>query len=248
MDWQSELDELHKRENLARLMGGPDKIKRQHDGGRLTVRERIEGLLDNGSFHEVGAITGNAVYDDNGEMTDFTPANCVMGRGMIDGRPVVVSGDDFTIRGGSADATIREKTLMAEQMANQYRLPIIRIIEGSGGGGSIRTIELMGRSNVPGSVGKILNYHYTTDNLAVVPVVGLGLGSVAGLGAARLTASHYSIMTKSTSAVFIVGPTPSCQPRATSEPIRTRGLGDSDKKRRCRSRCRDRGRSLRMRP
>lgn len=206
MDWQSEVDELHRRENMARMMGGPDKVRRQHDAGRLTIRERIDGLLDKGSFHEVGAITGKAVYDDNGKMIEFTPANCVMGRGMIDGRPVVVSGDDFTIRGGSADATILEKTLMAEQTANQYRLPIIRLIEGSGGGGSIRTIELMGRANVPGSVGKIRNYHFMTDNMAVVPVVSLGLGSVAGLGAARVATSHYSIMTKSTSAMFIVGP------------------------------------------
>ena len=139
MNWQPELDELRRREGFAREMGGADKVKRQHDGGRLTVRERIDGLVDPGSFHEVGAIAGTAEYDAAGDLASFTPANCVFGRGMIDGRPVVVVGDDFTVRGGSADASIADKPLMAEQMANEFRLPIVRIIEGSGGGGSVKT-------------------------------------------------------------------------------------------------------------
>src|SRR3712207_2310742 len=127
MSWQPELDELARREALARAMGGPDKVKRQHDGGRLTVRERIERLLDAGSFHEVGAIAGRASYDEKGDLRGFTPSNCVMGRGLVAGRSVVVVGDDFTVRGGSADATIREKPIMAERMAADLRLPIIQI-------------------------------------------------------------------------------------------------------------------------
>ena len=102
MTWQPELDELHAREALARRMGGADKVKRQHDGGRLTVRERIDAVLDPGSFFEIGAIAGKARYASNGELEDFTAANCVFGRGTVDGRPVVVVGDDFTVRGGSA--------------------------------------------------------------------------------------------------------------------------------------------------
>ncbi len=128
-----------------------------------------------------------------------------MGRAMVDGRPVVVVGDDFTVRGGSADATIREKPIMAERMAAELRLPIIRMIEGSGGGGSVKTIETTGRANLPGGVGGTQLYAQTTTNMGLVPVVGLGLGSVAGLGAARLAASHYSVMTK-TSAMFVAGP------------------------------------------
>src|SRR5216683_2394073 len=184
MGWQPELEELRERE-------------RQHAGGRLTVRERIDGLVDHDSFHEVGAIAGRARYDEEGRLTELVPSNCVMGRAQIDGRLVVVVGDDFTVRGGSADATIREKPLMAEQMAHDLRLPIIRIIEGSGGGGSVKTIETQRRANLPGRVGSNLPYYYTTANLGQVPVVALGLGSVAGLGAARMAASHYSIMTKS---------------------------------------------------
>jgi len=204
--WQPELDELNRRRGFTQQMGGADKIKRQHDAGRLTVRERIDGVLDAGSFFEIGSITGKATYSNDGELQELTPANCVFGRGKVEGRPVVVCGDDFTVRGGSADATIKTKVLMAEQMAAEYRLPIIRIIEGSGGGGSVKTIETTGRANLPGSVGSTMAYQYAMGNLSVVPVVGLGLGSVAGLGAARLAATHYSVMTKSTSAMFVAGP------------------------------------------
>lgn len=206
MSWQPELDELRARGVLARQMGGADKVKRQHDGGRLTVRERVDALVDKGSFHEVGAISGKASYDAAGNLTAFSPANCVFGRALVDGRPVVVYGDDFTVRGGSADATIKEKTVMAEQMANEFRLPMVRIIEGSGGGGSVKTIETTGRANLPGRVGSGQAYYLATANLGLVPVVALGLGSVAGLGAARLAASHYSVMTKTTSAMFVAGP------------------------------------------
>jgi acetyl-CoA carboxylase carboxyltransferase component len=205
MTWKPELDELARREAFARQMGGADKVKRQRDQGRLTVRERIDSLLDRGSFHEVGAVSGTAEYDEKGELKNVTPANCVFGRGKVDGRTVVVVGDDFTVRGGSADASISAKPLMAEEMAHDFRLPIIRLIEGSGGGGSVKTIETKGAANLPGGVGGTRWYAYTTANLARVPVIGLGLGSVAGLGAARLAASHYSVMTKS-SAMFVAGP------------------------------------------
>jgi acetyl-CoA carboxylase carboxyltransferase component len=206
MTWKPELDELRAREQMAREMGGPDKVQRQHDGGRLTVRERIDQLVDQGSFHEVGAIAGKAEYDAAGKLSKLTPSNCVMGRASIDGRPVIVLGDDFTVRGGSADATIPMKPILAERMAQELRLPIVRIIEGSGGGGSVKTIETQGRANLPGRVGSNLPYYFTTTNLGLVPVVALGLGSVAGLGAARMAASHYSVMTKDTSALFVAGP------------------------------------------
>ena len=205
MNWKPELDELARREAFARQMGGADKVKRQRDQGRLTVRERIDGSARSRQFSRNRRGVRHAEYDEKGELTNVTPANCVFGRGKVDGRTVVVVGDDFTVRGGSADASISAKPLMAEEMAHDFRLPIIRLIEGSGGGGSVKTIETKGAANLPGGIGGTRWYAYTTANLARVPVVGLGLGSVAGLGAARLAASHYSVMTKS-SAMFVAGP------------------------------------------
>ena len=68
MSWEAEIEELRRREALARQMGGADKVKRQRDGGKLTVRERIDQLLDRHSFHEIGAIAGKARYDNSGAL------------------------------------------------------------------------------------------------------------------------------------------------------------------------------------
>ncbi|MGD0430203.1 MAG: carboxyl transferase domain-containing protein [Acetobacteraceae bacterium] len=204
--WEPELAELRRRQALAREMGGKERVARQHKGGRLTVRERIDHLLDPGTFKEIGSIAGKATYDAKGNIIDFMPGNCVFGRGTVDGRPVVVAGDDFTLRGGSADASIKGKPKMSEQIAAQFRMPIIRLIEGSGGGGSVNTIETTGRANLPGGLSETTAFDLVANNMAEVPVVGLGLGSVAGLGAARLVAAHYSIMVKEIAAVFVAGP------------------------------------------
>ncbi|MFT5173824.1 MAG: acetyl-CoA carboxylase carboxyltransferase component [Gammaproteobacteria bacterium] len=202
MSWQKELDELHRREAFAEELGGPERVKRQHDGGRLTIRERIQLLADEGSFHERGKIAGMAQYDEQNNLTKLTPSNFVFGKATLNGRPVIIAGDDFTVRGGSADATIKEKHSQSEQMANALRLPMVRLIEGSGGGGSVKTIETTGRANVPGLAG----WELVVENIGTVPRVALGLGSVAGLGAAHLAASHYSVMIKDKSAVFVAGP------------------------------------------
>jgi acetyl-CoA carboxylase carboxyltransferase component len=199
--WDPELDELRRRTELAAAMGGPEKVDRQHAAGRLTVRERVERVLDPGSFHEVGGLTGRGTYED-GRLTDFRPANFVMGRGRIDGRAVVVAGDDFTVRGGAADASIFQKQVHAERMANELRLPIVRLVDGSGGGGSVKSLETERRSFVPFNPG----WEWVVDNLGTVPVVSLCLGSVAGLGAARVVTSHYSVMVKGTSQLFVAGP------------------------------------------
>ncbi|MDE2517588.1 MAG: methylmalonyl-CoA carboxyltransferase [Rhodospirillales bacterium] len=206
MSWQRELDELARRKALAAAMGGPARVARQHAGGRLTVRQRIEQLLDPASFQEVGALAGAGEYGADGALAQFTPANCVFGRGLLDGRPVVVAGDDFTVRGGSADAAIARKLRMTDEMAAALRLPLIRLIEGSGGGGSVKTIETTGRANLPGGLGPSSGMDLAIANLGQVPVVALGLGAVAGLGAARMAASHFSVMVKDLSAMFVAGP------------------------------------------
>ena len=202
MGWERDIEELRRREALARQMGGPDKVRRHHDAGRLTVRERVDALLDPGSFHEIGALAGRAQYGDDGELASVLPANFVFGRGLIEGRPVVVGGDDFTVRGGAADAAIAQKQIMAEQMANELRLPIVRLVDGTGGGGSVKTIESHGYTYVPANPG----WNWVVANMGTVPVVALALGSVAGLGAARLASSHYSLMVEGISHMFIAGP------------------------------------------
>src|SRR5215510_457265 len=210
MTWDPEVEELKRRQELARAMGGPDNVERQHKAGRLTVRERIDRLLDPGSFHETGALAGAAIYD--GEtLVSIRPANFVMGTGHIDGRRVVVGGDDFTVRGGANDASIGGKQGYAEKMARELRLPLVRLVDGTGGGGSVKTYEQVGRTYVPGNPA----WDLVAASMSEIPVLAAALGPVAGLGAARVAASHFSLMVRGAAQVFVAGP-----------PVVKRGLGE----------------------
>lgn len=202
MTWEAELAELRRREALAEQMGGADKVARQHGRGKMDARARLAALVDPGTFREIGKIAGRAAYDDHGELTAFTPAPFLFGKAEINGRPVVATADDFTVRGGAADAGISRKMVQAEKMAHELRLPLIRMIDGTGGGGSVRTLEQIGATYIPAVPG----WSDVVRNLETVPVVALALGPTAGLGAARTVASHYSIMVRGLSQIFAAGP------------------------------------------
>ena len=150
MSWEPELEELRRREELARRMGGEERVARQHASGRLTVRERIDRLFDAGSFHETGALAGAGSYDEDGEL-DRLPAreHASSARAGSAGRRAAVQGDDFTVRGGAADAAIWQKMVWAERLAHDFRIPLVRLVDGTGGGGSVKSLETMGFSYVP---------------------------------------------------------------------------------------------------
>ena len=123
MAWEPEIDELRAREAFADQLGGEEKVERQHHYGKLTIRERLDAIVDQDSFHEYGKTAGVASYDDDGNLIELLPSNFVFGTARIGGRPVIVSGDDFTVRGGSADASISAKREMSEGIAEELRLP-----------------------------------------------------------------------------------------------------------------------------
>lgn len=201
-DWRPEMDELRRREAMARELGGAERVERQRASGRLTVRERIDLLLDESSFHETGALAGVAEYDADDELESFTPANMVIGRGRVDGRRVAVQADDFTVRGGAADAAIFRKAVYAEKLANELRMPLVRLVDGTGGGGSVKMLEQMGFTYVP----EVPGWEVAVSNLATVPVASAALGPCAGLGAARVVASHFSVIVRGTAQLFVAGP------------------------------------------
>ena len=221
MSWQDEIDEIKRREALAQEMGGDERIQRQHDNGRLTVRERIKALADTDSFHEIGALAGKAEYSAAGKLKNFTPSNFVLGTAKVNGNRVVLGGDDFTVRGGAADAKVGDKSGYGEQYALEMRLPLIRLVDGSGGGGSVKTLEMVGHSYVPALKG----FEKTMQLMGVVPVVCACMGSVAGLGAVRVTISHFSLMIKETSQLFVAGP-PVVE-RGFGKPVEKNELGGS---------------------
>ena len=203
MSWENEVKELERRRHLAKQQGGKDGIAKQHARGRLTIRERIDTLLDPNSFREHGRATASPVYDDHDEITEYAPANYIVGFGKIDQRRIVVGGEDFTLKGGSPNAAGLRKSVYAEHLAVQYKVPLVRMLEG--GGGSVK-----GSAKKGGTVGEPVftepRFKIIADAMSEVPVVSGAMGAVAGFPAGRLVASHFSVMTKHTAQVLIGGP------------------------------------------
>lgn len=198
MVWQPEIDELEHRKHLAAQMGGEEGIARQHSRGKLTVRERIAGLADPGSFDEIGGLTGTATYGSDHKIATFTPESFIVGTCNLNGRRVIINAGDFTIRGGSGG--YGPKGNYAELMAMEWKLPYVRLLDATGG--SVKTFEAIGRtyaiSNIVGvQAGRLLG---------MVPVVSGVMGSVAGGPAIEACISHFSVMVKGTSQIFPGGP------------------------------------------
>ncbi len=230
--WAPVLDEIQTLQQLAhiRLQPGSDDpgVVRQRSRGKLTCRERIGLLLDDGSFREVGSIAGFASYDEEGAIAAFTPANHVGGSGRIDQRPVIVCADDFTSRGGHADGAIGAKSFHLDRLSLELGVPSIRLLDGSSGGGSVAAMVpeqrkegesaakessgaiTAGRPRVAGGGGSFLPGHLGstayTKQLATVPVVNMLLGSVVGIGAAKAVLGHFSVMVRDIAQLFVAGP------------------------------------------
>jgi acetyl-CoA carboxylase carboxyltransferase component len=200
--WQAELDELARRRAFAQGLGGAEAIAKHHQQGRLTIRERIAGVVDPGSFQEVGQLTGHGRYE-HGKLLSVTPAPYVMGLAQIDGRPVAIGGEDFTVRGGTSWSGDRKKGGQGgfvEDLAHQYRIPLVNLIDGAGG--SVTSIQRRGHSVFPGVHG----FERSVQLLGEVPVVCAVMGTAAGGPAGRAILSHWSVMVKDTSHVFAAGP------------------------------------------
>jgi acetyl-CoA carboxylase carboxyltransferase component len=205
MSWKSEVDGIEQRRRLARELGGAEAVAAQHAQGRLTIRERIDALLDADSFREHGPIAGHAEYDDAGSLRSFAPANYVLGMGRIDGRPCVVGGEDFTQRGGSPSPAGLRKSVYAESLACRYRVPLVRFLQG--GGGSVTGPR--GKGPRTGGGDPVFAPHRFSSiarAMATVPVASAAVGAVAGLPAARLVASHFALMTRHNAQVLVAGP------------------------------------------
>jgi methylmalonyl-CoA decarboxylase subunit alpha len=190
------------RRRLAEGLGGPAAIDRQHAQGRLTIRERIEGLIDQGSFREVGKLAGKTQYE-NGGLVKLVPAPYVGGLARISGRSVAVGGEDFTVRGGSSWGGERRKGGQGgfvEDLAHEYRIPLVNLCDGAGG--TVTSVMRKGYTTFPG----VNSFGRSVQLLSEVPVVSAVLGTAAGGPAGRAILSHWSVMVKGSSQVFAAGP------------------------------------------
>ncbi len=221
MSWKDEVDQIYQRRELAKAQGGEQAIAAQHRRGRLTIRERIDTVLDEGSFDEVGMGAGESELDEDGNIKEFAPANFVLGFGKIDGRRVVVGGEDFTLKGGSPSPAGLRKSVYTEQLAVKHRVPLIRLHEGAGGSvGKPKTKTLSAPVFEPA------RFRSVAQAMASVPVASAAMGAVAGLPAGRLVASHFSVMSKKTAQVLIAGP--AVVERAMGEKLTKDELGGPD--------------------
>ena len=204
MNWKKETTELKKRRKLAKLQGGKEAIKLQHAKGRLTLRERINLLVDENSFEEQGEIAGGSEINEEGKLESLTPANFILGFGKINNKRVVIGGEDFTVKGGSPNPAGLRKSVYTEELALKYKMPLIRLHEGGGG-------SVAGPGKKSGGYGgdpvfSRSRFKSIADTLKEIPVASAALGPVAGMPAARFVASHFRVMTKETAQILVAGP------------------------------------------
>ncbi|CZS94183.1 probable propionyl-CoA carboxylase beta chain, mitochondrial precursor [Rhynchosporium agropyri] len=204
-------DILGQVESLKTIACTPDTNNkgyvRQKQAGKLWVRERVLELLDQGSFHEVGSVSGTVQWKKlegtKEEPVGYVPSNNVQGFGTLRGRKVVFTADDFSIRAGHADGALTEKTIYLEKLAVALKLPIIKLVDGSSGGGSVTTIKTAGYSYIP----PIPSFKHVAEQLNLgIPNLGAVLGPAIGLGAARVVACHFSVMAADVGALYNAGP------------------------------------------
>ncbi|KAG4438240.1 hypothetical protein IFR05_006268 [Cadophora sp. M221] len=204
-------DILGQLESLKTIASTPDtKNKgyvRQKQAGKLWVRERVLELLDEGSFREVGSVSGTVQWKKlegtKEEPESYIPSNNVQGFGTLRGRRVVFTADDFSIRAGHADGALAEKTIYLEKLAVALKLPIIKLVDGSSGGGSVTTIKTVGYSYIP----PMPSFKHVAEQLNLgIPNLGAVLGPAIGLGAARVVACHFSVMAADVGSLFNAGP------------------------------------------
>jgi acetyl-CoA carboxylase carboxyltransferase component len=177
-------------EQTASLGGGVERIQRQHAKGKLTARERIDVLLDPGSFHEIDAFATRS----EGE---FSPESVVTGWGTIDGRTVFVFSQDFTVQGGSVGQVHGAKVCKVLDMAMKNGAPVIGIND-SGGARIQEGVDSLW------AYGEI----FTRNTLAsgVIPQISVILGPCAGGAVYSPAITDFVFMVDETSHMFITGP------------------------------------------
>jgi acetyl-CoA carboxylase carboxyltransferase component len=204
-------DILSQLDSLRTIANTPDTKNngyvRQKQAGKLWVRERVLQLLDKDSFHEVGSVSGTVKWKKldgiKEEPESYIPSNNVQGFGTLRGRKIVFTADDFSLRAGHADGALMEKTIYMEKLAIALRLPILKLVDGSSGGGSVTTIRTAGFSYIP----PMPSFTHVVQQLNMgIPNLGAVLGPAIGLGAARVVACHFSVMAADVGALFNAGP------------------------------------------
>jgi len=198
MAFEKLIQEMHLKKEKACAQGGPDKIRKQHDKGRLTARERIDCLLDAGSFFELGALCTSDIPG----MEEKTPADgLILGYGCINGRRVGIFANDFTVLSGSSAKNSNKKLDILKSQLYEYGIPMIWLGESGG-------------QRIPDSQdsGRILFYGVGSDNARFryshfrqVPYIMAAMGDCHGVPDWQACLADFTIMVKG-AAISVSGP------------------------------------------
>jgi methylmalonyl-CoA decarboxylase subunit alpha len=192
-DWHPLLKDLQQRRDTARAMGGTERLERHRAGGRVDARARVERLLDTGTFVELGTLVGSV---HRGVVPPVPADGLVAGHGLIDGRPVLVAAEDFTVMGGSIGLGTTAKRQRLAELAGQERVPLVVLLEGAGERAQ-NAFERRGRA--PNDLQTLAHIS------GLVPTVAVVMGASAGHGALTAPLMDFVVMVEGAS-LFSAGP------------------------------------------
>ena len=191
------LKDLRERKSAALLGGGKQRIEDQHKKGKLTARERIDLLIDEGTFEEIGMLVQHRSYDFGMETQKYLGDGVITGHGKIDGREVFVYSQDFTVFGGSLSEAHAEKICKIMDMALKVGVPLIGLNDSGGARIQEGVVSLGGYADI---------FLRNTMASGVIPQISAVMGPCAGGAVYSPAITDFVFMVKNTSYMFVTGP------------------------------------------
>jgi acetyl-CoA carboxylase carboxyltransferase component len=191
------LEELRHKRALSQAGGGPDRLKKQRENGRNTARERLDILLDSGSFRELDAFVQHRATDFGMDQKKFLGDSVVTGWGTVNGRLVYVFSQDFTVIGGSLSAAHAQKIIKIMEMALKTGAPVIGLNDSGGARIQEGVVSLGGYADI---------FLRNTLSSGVIPQISLIMGPCAGGAVYSPALTDFILMIKDTSYMYITGP------------------------------------------
>ncbi len=211
------IEELRKKKAEAKLGGGKERIKKQHDKGKLTARERIELLVDEGSFEEIDMFVKHRARAFGLNKQQFPGDGVVTGLARIDGRTVAVYSQDFTVFGGSLSETHSEKIIKILGIAQKNGIPVIGLNDSGGARIQEGVVSLGGYADI---------FLQNTLASGVIPQISAVMGPCAGGAVYSPAITDFIFMVKKTSHMFVTGP--NVVKTVTHEKVSFEDLGGAD--------------------
>ena len=214
MSIEEKIKRLEELNAQAELGGGTERIERQHASGRLTARERIELLLDPGTFVEMDKFVLHRCTDFGADKQKIPGDGVITGHGKIDGRQVFLFAQDFTVFGGSLSGAFAEKVCKVMDLAAKVGAPFIGLNDGAGARIQEGVVSLGGYGDV---------FLRNVLSSGVIPQISAIMGPCAGGAVYSPAMTDFIIMVKNTSNMFITGP--DVVKTVTHEEVTTEQLG-----------------------